>query len=141
MTPLGSGRTLEAGTPGRLRAAALIVVLAAAVGSVGLMLRAGRHSPRILMVLIGTWVLAPYVALVLFDRVSTRWQALTRATLHGVMLVIAVGSLVVYGYDVVHPQAKAAFVYVAVPLASWVLVALAVPLAALVSSRRAHRRP
>ena len=64
---------LEGGFPGRLRAAALIAVVAGAVGSVGLMLHAGRRSPRILLVPFLIWVLSPFMALVLADAVSKRW--------------------------------------------------------------------
>src|SRR5439155_4923995 len=88
----------EGGLLGLLRAAALITVLAGAVGSVGLMLRAGHRNPsRILLMLFALWVLSPFMALVLANVVSKRWSALTRVTLHCVMLVLTLGSLAVYG--------------------------------------------
>ena len=77
---------------GLLRAAALIAVLAGAVGSVGLTLHAGRHNnSRILLLLFTLWVLSPFVALVWADVVSKRWPVLTRATLYSVMLVLTLG--------------------------------------------------
>jgi hypothetical protein len=126
---------------GVLRAAALIAVLAGAAGSLGLMLHAGRRNDsRILLVLFTIWVLSPFVALVLADVVSKRWSALTRATLHSVMLVLPLGSLAIYG-DVAlgPPRAKTAFVFVVVPPASWLLIAIAVPIAALISGRPSRR--
>jgi hypothetical protein len=126
---------------GVLRAAALIAVLAGAAGSLGLMLHAGRRNDsRILLVLFTIWVLSPFVALVLADVVSKRWSALTRATLHSVMLVLTLGSLAIYG-DVAlgPPRAKTAFVFVVVPPASWLLIAIAVPIAALISGRPSRR--
>ena len=133
--------TPEGGLLGLLRAAALITVLGGAVGSVGLMLRAGHRNPsRILLMLFALWVLSPFMALVLANVVSKRWSALTRVTLHCVMLVLTLGSLAVYG-DVAlgPPRAKTAFVFVVVPPASWLLIAVVVPIAALISGRLARR--
>ncbi len=135
------GRT-AAGFLGLLRVAALIAVLAGAVGSVGLMLRAGQRTPRLLLVLFVIWVLSPFVALVLAHVLSKRWSVLTRATLYSVMLVITLGSLAAYGADVAFgpPKAKAAaFVFVVVPPVSWLLIAIVVPLAALISGSRSRR--
>jgi hypothetical protein len=131
----------ERGFLGLLRAAALIAVLAGAVGSFGLMHHAGRRNDsRILLVLFTIWVLSPFVALVLADVVSKRWSVLTRATLHSVMLVLTLASLAIYG-DVAlgPPRAKSAFVFVVVPPASWLLIAIAVPIAALISGRQSRR--
>jgi hypothetical protein len=131
----------ECGFLGLLRAAALLAVLAGAAGSFGLMLHAGRRNDsRILLVLFTIWVLSPFVALVLADVVSKRWSVLTRATLHSVMLVLTLGSLAIYG-DVAFgpPRAKTAFVFIVVPPASWLLMATAVPIAALVSGRLSRR--
>ena len=119
------------------RAAALIALLFGAAGSAGLFLRAAWRSPPLLVLLIGGWVLAPFMALLWANLVSNRWPVPARATLYGVMLVVAVGSLAAYLVDALGPpRGKAAFVFVAVPLGSWLLMAIAVPIAALVSRRR-----
>jgi hypothetical protein len=134
------GRT-EGGFLGLLRAAALIAVLAGAAGSVALMLHAGRRNDsRVLLVLFTIWVLSPFVALVVADVVSKRWSVLTRATLHSVMVVLTLGSLAIYG-DVAlgPPRAKTAFAFVVVPAASWLLIAIALPIAALISGRLSRR--
>ena len=120
---------------GPLRAVAMIAVVAGAGGSVGLMLRVGRRNDsRILLVLFGIWVLSPFVALVLANFVSKRWQVLTRATLYSLMLALTLGSLVLYA-DVAFgpPRAKPAFVFLVVPLASWLLIAVAAFLSARLS--------
>ena len=124
-----------------LRATALPAVLAGAVGSVGLMLYAGRrNNSRLLLVLFALWVLSPFVALVLGNMVSNRWPARIRATLYGLMLVLTVGSLAFYGAVALGPpRAKAAFVFVVVPPVSWLLIAIVVSIAALIS--RSLSRP
>ena len=55
----------------RLRTAALIAVLAGAVGSVGLLLRATNRNPsQLLVVLLAIWVVSPFVALLWASIVS-----------------------------------------------------------------------
>jgi hypothetical protein len=115
-------------------------VLAGAAGSVILLLRAGQRTPRFLLAGFVIWVLSPFVALAWANVVSKCWSVLIRATLYGVMLVVTLGSLAIYGDDALgHRTAHAAFVYVAVPPASWLLGATAVSLAALISRRRSRR--
>jgi hypothetical protein len=112
-------------------------VLAGAVGSLALMLYAGRHQKsRILLLLFAAWVLSPFTAPVLTNVVSQRWSVLTRATLNITMLVVTLGSLAIYG-DVAfgHTKAKIGSVFLIVPLLSWLLIAVAVPIAALVARR------
>jgi hypothetical protein len=123
----------------RLHAAAQIAALAGAVGSFGLMLHAGRHAPRLLVVLFTIWVLSPFVALGLADVVSRRWPVPIRATLYSVMIVVALGSLAAYGADALRPpRAQAAFVFVVVPPASWLLGATVIAVA-VISGRRSRR--
>ena len=128
---------LEDGFLGLLRVAALIALPAGAVGSVGLMLYAGRrNSSRLLLVLFALWVLSPFMALVWANLVSTRWTDRTRATLHGLMLVLTIGTLAIYGAVAFGPpRAQAAFVFVVVPPASWVPIAIVVAIARRISGR------
>ena len=130
--------TSELRSLGVLRTAALIALPAGAAGSVGFMLHAGHRNPsRVLLILFAIWVLSPFVALVFATIVSKDWSVLTRATLYGVMLVLTVTSLAIYG-DVAlgPPRTKTAFVFVVVPPASWLLIAITISIAALISRRR-----
>jgi hypothetical protein len=133
------GRT-EAGFLG-LRVAALIAVLAGAVGSVGFLLRAIYRNPsQLLVVFLAIWVLSPFVALLWANVVSKRWLVLTRATLYGVMLVVTLSSLAIYAADALWPRSsQAAFVFIVVPPASWLLSAIVVPIVAFISDRRSRR--
>jgi hypothetical protein len=127
-----------------LRRAALIAVLVGAVGSVGFLLRAGQRTPRFLLVIMVLWVLAPFMALIFAGVISKRWTILARApapaTLYSLMLVLTLGSLAIYVDDALRPrQAQAAFVFVIVPIASWLTMAVAIPIAALLSRRPPRR--
>lgn len=122
-----------------MRRAAQVAVVAGAVASVGLMLRAGQ-PPLFLRVLFAIWVLAPFMALLVADAVSTRWSVMTRATLHGVMLFVTLSSVAIYGYVVMRPpRSTPAFVWVVVPVASCLLGTIAIPIAAFISRRRSRR--
>ena len=136
------GRQLATGSmfPGFLRTAALVAGLAGAAGSLGLLFHASRTRPPILMVLFVIWVLSPFVAIVFTGVVSKRWPVLIQVSVHIVTLVIALSSLAVYGNDALRPRrARAAFVYIAVPLVSWLALAIIVPIAALISRSQSHR--
>jgi hypothetical protein len=128
------------GFPDRLRVGSLIAVLVGGGASVGLMLRAGRRNDsRILMALMAIWVASPFIALAWANLVSIRWPGPARRTLYWVMLVLTLASLAVYGMDGVRPlNAKAAFVFVVVPPASWLLGAMVV-LIGRFESRRLSR--
>lgn len=140
MTSNVSGGTPEPGFLGGLRATALIAVLVGSVGSLGLMLHAGRNAPWLLIVLFTFWVLSPFIALALASVISKRWSVPTRATLYMVMLVLTAGSLAIYGADALRPpHAQAAFVFVAVPAASWLLIAIVVAVAVVISRSRSRR--
>lgn len=130
----------DGGFLGLLHTLALIAVVAGAVGSGGLILRAGRSTPRLLLVLFVIWVLSPFVALAWANMVSKRWSDLTRATLYGVTLVITLGALAIYGAVVLPPAGSPrAFVFVVVPPGSWLLMVIVVSIAAFISGWRSRR--
>ena len=108
----------------RLRTAGLIAVRIGAVLSTGITLYAGRRNPsRLLIGLFVIWVLLPFVAMLWADIASRGWPVGLRATFYGVMLLITAGSVGIYGNAVLNPPEKGAFVFLTVPLASWVLIA------------------
>lgn len=128
----------EAGPPDILRAAARIAVPVGAAGSLALMLRSIHRNPSTLLIAIFVvWVLAPFVALAVADAISKRWSTVTRATLYGVMLAVALAALGVYVADAIWPRkAQAAFVYIAAPPAFVLLSALVVGTVGLLSRRQ-----
>jgi dienelactone hydrolase len=128
--------------PTLLSRAALLLPVVGAVGSVGLMLRAGpRDESPILFALFAIWVLSPFVALGLATVVAGRCSALTRATIHVVMLILTAGSLAIYGSAASAPPGSGlAFPFLVVPVGSWLLVSTAIPMAALASGRLSRLR-
>ena len=124
-----------------LRKPALIALPIGAVGAVGLMLSAGhRNGTRMLflMVLFTGWVLSPFVALAWAHATSKRWSPPPRAALHVVTLITTVASLLIYAAVVFGPpREKVAPLFVIVPPASWLLLAIVVPMAARLGGRKA----
>jgi hypothetical protein len=119
-----------------LPSAALAALVIGAVGSIALLLNAKQHPPPFLVVLFVVWVLSPFAALGVAYRVSKRWAPGTQATLYVVIFVVAVASLLVYADDALHHRtAHPAFVYVAVPPASWLLGVIVLSIAALKAKR------
>ena len=121
------------------RSLALAAIILGAAGSVGLMLRVGHRNPSVLLTVLFTiWVLSPFAGFVVADSLSARWSAATRATLHGVMLLLTAASLAIYGRIAFGaPVLRPAFAFLVVPLGSWLLMAVAVTAAALAARREA----
>jgi hypothetical protein len=122
---------------GPVRALAMIAALAGAWGSVSLMLRVGqRNHSIILLVMFGIWVLSPFISLTLAALAAKRWSVLMRKTLYIVMLVLTLGSLVVYAEVAFGPpRAQPASLFLFVPFASWLLITVVFPLTAFISRR------
>ena len=127
----------------RLHTAAQVAAVVGAVGSVALTLFAGRNNNLpFLMILMSGWVFAPFMAYALASKYSGRWAPSTRAALDFVIVLVAVASLAIYGRDVLRPPAsKAAAVYVATPIAAWLLMLISVSITALLSRRRSRSVP
>jgi ACR3 family arsenite efflux pump ArsB len=120
-----------------LRTAARIALVGGAAGSVLLMMRAGSHQRSILLLSLFTgWVLSPFIALALANVRSPNWQPVTRTALYGVMLGVSFISLSVYTLHALIPGMKAGFIYLVVPAACWVLIAIALTTAAALSPKR-----
>jgi hypothetical protein len=125
-----------------VRPTPFLILIAAALGSVGLMLHAGARNPSwILMVLFSLWVLSPFAGLGLIALAARRRPMVSGKVLHGLMVGISLGSLALYAQRALGPpRAQAAFIFVVVPPVSWLLIAIAVGFS-LAAGRRAGRHP
>ena len=129
----------ETGFPDSARIAALIALLAGVAGSVAFMLRAGRRTPTFLLIVMVAWVLAPLAALAWGTAVSRRWSVPIRWTLCALSLALPAASVAIYGdvFDVAPQGSANAFRFVMTPAVSWLLIAIAVATAAVISRKRA----
>jgi hypothetical protein len=127
----------KVGAPTGLRFTALIALVIGAAGSLGLWIRAAQHPPPIIVALFVVWVLSPFMVLGIGQVISKRWAPSTQAALYWVALLVSVASIVIYADDAVaHRTAHPAFVYVAVPPASWLASAVALGVGAWIARRK-----
>jgi tryptophan-rich sensory protein len=125
-----------------VRAVALVAVVVGAAGSIGLMLYVGRRNPSsMLLVLFAIWVLSPFVGLALAASGSARWFVAARERVHVVMLIVAMGSLAIYGQVAFGPpRPRPAAAFLLVPFGSWGLIVANLGMAALRSGKPSDRR-
>lgn len=79
------------------------------------------------------------MALLVANVVSKRWSVPCRITLYSLMLVLTLGSLVGYSGILSPPGTKPAAVFLIVPLISWLLIAIVIPIAASLSRKLSGR--
>ena len=116
---------------------ALIVMLVGAVGSLGFMFNAGRtQNSVILIVLFTTWVLSPFVGLLIANKISKRWKVLPRVTLYWLMIVLTLGSFICYNGAFSPFGTKPAFKFLVVPLISWLLIMTVIPIVSRLSTNK-----
>jgi hypothetical protein len=119
------------------RAIVTVVVMVTAVASLIMVIRAGRHNRSLLLpILFILWVASPFAAVLIANKISRPWSALTRITLYWLMLIISAGCLVSYSGILSPPGTKPAFVFLITPLLAWLLIVTAIPIAASVSRRK-----
>lgn len=115
----------QASSQNFIRIVALIIVVVGAIGSLYFMVMAGRHQKSILLIFLFTaWVLSPYVALFLADKIAGRWSASARTILYWFMIVLTIGSLIAYGGAFSIPHTKPAAIFLIVPFISWLLISI-----------------
>ncbi|HWC73483.1 MAG TPA: hypothetical protein VG454_06060 [Gemmatimonadales bacterium] len=110
-----------------------------AVGSLVLMLIHGRPSVFLVILFTG-WILAPFIALLWADKFATAWPASARTTLYYVMLLVSVGSVAIYLYDVLTGYGRAVF-FVAVPIIDWLVILVVLSIAVFLGRRSIPRTP
>jgi len=104
-----------------VHAAALPALLIAAVWSLCLMFIAGHsNKSMVLMSLFTLWVVSPYAALFIINRKS-------RVTVrHYLTITISVCSVIFYTVGYLYPGKTPAFVFLLIPLISWLLIGSAI---------------
>lgn len=110
----------------RRRSSALFSLLLGASVSLGLMLWVGRHNSSVaLMLLFTVWVTSPFAGMALVHRSAKRWPLVRQNLTYNQIRIISMGSALIYVVTVNFRQlAKPAGPFLAVPVASWLLLAL-----------------
>jgi hypothetical protein len=124
-----------------LRPIAVASLVLGAAASIAFTLYAGRHNPsQLLRVLFFIWVLAPFAGLACGVSIAKRRSWLPPDLLDALMLIVSVASAGFYARAALSPpRAQAAFAFVFLPLASWILMVL-VTVVASVAYRIRRRR-
>ena len=119
-----------------LRTVALILLAVGAVGSLYFMFNASRNQESILLItLFSGWILSPFVGLFLADKFSKRWTVNVRASFYWLMIILTIVSLVGYSGVLNTPKTKNAFVFLIIPLISWLLMTISI-----LTARRLSRK-
>ena len=112
----------ERNKPGLVRSLALGVATAGALGSLAFTLQAGGHNVSVILILLfSVWVLSPFILLIIFCLRSGNWSARARISLYMIMMMISLISLLFYGGLIFFSGAKPAFVFLVIPLISWII--------------------
>ncbi len=120
-----------------IRRITFILMLTGALGSLGLTLRAGRNSHSLmLMMLFGVWVFSPFMGLAVAYILSNRWSLFTRNILYLLSMVLTFISLLIYSGVWAPAGVKPAFVFLVLPLLSWLVLAVVIPLTASKSQKQ-----
>ena len=104
--------------------------------------RLGWRSPFLLL-LFTFWVLAPFAALAVADRLVARLAAF-QVPIYRLMIATAVGSLAAYAVNAANPpQSQPAFAFVMTPIVAWVVILTTLQMIWLIQRvrRRAAQRP
>jgi len=108
---------------------AFIVLFAGAIGSLVLMFNAGRNQNSILLIVLFIgWVISPFVGLFIAEMISKRWLPKTRLAIFWLIIFITLASLIFYSGALNVPGTKPAFKFLIVPLISWILILIIVPI-------------
>src|SRR6266700_4383624 len=117
-----------------------LLLLAGATGSLIFMFHTARHNNSLLlMTIFVVWVLSPFLSLSLATIFYRRWSIISRMILFYLVIVVTAGSLAGYSGILNPPGVKPAFIFLVVPLISWVLIAI-VMLMAIYRARKLSRR-
>jgi hypothetical protein len=108
------------------RSSALFSLVVGAAVSLGSMFWAGRHNSSIVLMLLFTfWVASPFAAMALMHRLARRWPIKRQLVFYNQIRIISFGSVLIYiGTDSFGHLAKPAGPFLALPAASWLLLAV-----------------
>jgi hypothetical protein len=105
------------------RKIAMGTAIAGALGSLFLTLTAGQNNKSVILVLLFClWVLSPFTAMIAATTASKGRTSLTRQSLYISIILITVFSIIGYSGILKIPGAKHAFIFLALPFLSWLVI-------------------
>jgi hypothetical protein len=114
-----------------IRALAIAILIAGAAASAGMVYYMGRNNKSVLLILIFVaWVLGPFVALIGAHVISKRLPVRMRVTLPYHSFFITFASVVAYSGILLPQGTKPAFIFIVMPVFSWVVMIITFFLAA-----------
>ena len=128
---MNSSPARDSATGGGMRAMAAASAIIGGVGSVALMYHVGSRNPSWLLLLMFLgWVSAPFAALLWAIRLAPRLPERERTVLYALTILIAAASLAEYtNVAFGPPPTKPARFFLMVPVASWLVMAIAAAVA------------
>ena len=115
-----------------VRAVSIIVLLICALISMWLTIYAGRHNNSSLLVtMFALWVIFPFVILLIEFLISKSWTGRKQRLLYSLMIIISLLSLLVYSNILSPAGTKTAFVFLAFPLLSLLVILALTPVFSL----------
>ena len=115
---------------------ALFIGIAGAVISLWFMFNAGGNQPSVFLIILFTlWVLSPFIGLFVLNNISKQWIVSVRETLYWLAIITTILSVAGYSGLFNTHETKTAFVFLVIPLLSWVIIAISFFIAQRVSKR------
>jgi hypothetical protein len=97
--------------------------------SIAIMYKAGQNNDSlVLKLLFLVWVASPFIALSTAYYLSKAWSVLSIKALCILMLFITIVSLAGYSGILIPSGSKPAFIFLIVPLISWMVIAIVMPI-------------
>ena len=121
-----------------LQSLSLLILIAGALGSLIMVIYTGRNnSSHFLVILFIGWVLSPFLGCYVARKISSRWSQVKRRSLYLYIIIISLASLFIYTGLLSPSGVKPAFVFLVLPLLSWLLLFAVIRIASLVGRRAA----
>jgi hypothetical protein len=113
-----------------LRTITIIVVVIGDIISTGFTLHAGHNNRSVFLVILFLgWVSSSFIGLLIACLLSRRWPAGIRKILYILMILIVICSVVGYSGILSSAGMKPAFVFLVIPLITWVFIAILIRVA------------
>lgn len=107
----------------RLQTLAKLITIICLTGSLSFMLIAGSHQKSIILLSLFTvWVISPFAGLFLFPKLLKRSQVRSNVYQNWFIIILSICSLILYSGVLIPHIKKAAFLFLAGPLISWISI-------------------